>query len=132
MPEVMPVLNEARVGAALPCSDIERAKAWYKEKLGLSPSLENPGGAFYDCAGGTQFLLFPSSGASSATFTQVGFDVGDVEAEVAELKKMGVTFEEYDTPQLKTKDSIADLGDSRGAWFKDSENNLLALFEMPG
>lgn len=124
------MLSNARVGAAVPCQDFERAKAWYKEKLGLSPSEENPGGAYYDCADGTQFFLFPSSGKASGTHTQVGFTVTDVKAEVAELKKSGVKFEEYDFPGLKTdEDSIADIGDSVGAWFFDSEGNMLAVFE---
>jgi catechol 2,3-dioxygenase-like lactoylglutathione lyase family enzyme len=125
----MSVLTNARVGAAVPCSDFDRAKAWYKEKLGLSPSEENPGGAYYDCADGTQFFLFPSSGKASGTHTQVGFTVADVEAEVDELRKSGVTFEEYDFPGLKTENGIADIGDSKGSWFFDSEGNMLAVFQ---
>lgn len=123
------MLSDARVGAAIPCQDFERAKGWYKEKLGFSPSEENPGGAYYQCAEGTLFFLFPSSGKSDSSFTQVGFDVTDVEAEVADLKKAGVVFEEYDFPGLKTENSIAQIEDSRGAWFKDSEGNLLAVFQ---
>lgn len=123
------MLSDARVGAAIPCQDFERAKSWYKEKLGFSPAEENPGGAYYNCGEGTMFLLFPSSGKASGTHTQVGFDVKDVEAEVAELKKAGVTFEEYDVPGMKTENGIADIGDSKGAWFFDSEGNMLAVFE---
>lgn len=123
------MLSDARVGAALPCTDFERAKAWYKEKAGFSPSEESPEGAYYACAEGTQFFLFPSSGKASGDHTQVAFDVKDVRAEVAELKKAGVTFEEYDFPGLKTVDGVADMGDGRGAWFKDSEGNLIAIFE---
>jgi hypothetical protein len=51
----------------------------------------------------------------------------DIEADVAELKARGVVFEEYDTPQVKTVKSVATIGQSKGAWFKDSEGNLLAL-----
>ncbi len=129
------MLSDARVGAALPCQDFERAKNWYKEKLGLSPNEENPGGAYYTCADGTVFFLFPSSGKASGDHTQVGFEVKDVAAEVAELKNMGVTFEEYDFPGLKTdENSIATIeGETdRGAWFKDSEGNLIAIFERTG
>ncbi|MGH3118758.1 MAG: VOC family protein [Gaiellales bacterium] len=124
------MLTNANVQAALPCSDFERAKAWYKEKLGVSPTEEDPEGAYYTCAEGTGFFLFPSAGASSGTHTQVGFQVDDIEAEVAELKSNGLTLEEYDTPQLKTVDGIAELGGERGAWFKDSEGNLLAIGEQ--
>jgi hypothetical protein len=51
----------------------------------------------------------------------------DIEADVADLKARGVVFEEYDLPGLKTIDGVATIGESKGAWFKDSEGNLLAL-----
>lgn len=123
------MLSDARVGAALPCQDFERAKGWWKEKAGCSPTQETPEGADYACADGTTFFLFPSSGKASGDHTQIAFDVKDVLAEVAELKKAGVTFEEYDFPGFKTVDGIAEMGDGKGAWFKDSEGNLIALFE---
>ena len=123
------MLSDARVGTALPCSDFERAKAWYKEKIGFSPSEETPEGAYYVCAEGTRFFLFPSSGKASGDHIQVAFEVTDVVAEVGELKKAGVTFEEYDFPGMKTVDGIVDMGDGKGAFFKDSEGNLIAIFE---
>ena len=126
------MLTDARVGAALPCQDFERAKNWYKEKLGLSPSGEEPGGAYYRCADGTEFFLFPSMGKASGDHTQVAFDVADAAAEVEELRKSGVTFEQYDFPGLKTDENgLAEMEteEGRGAWFKDSEGNLLAIFE---
>ena len=123
------MLSDARVGAALPCQDFERAKGWWKEKAGLSPSKEDPEGAYYACGEGSEFFLFPSTGKASGDHTQIAFDVKDVLAEVAELKKSGVTFEEYDFPGFKTVDGIADMGDGKGAWFKDSEGNLIAIFE---
>jgi len=51
----------------------------------------------------------------------------DIEAEVADLKARGVVFEEYDTPEVKTLNGVATLGESKGAWFRDSEDNMLAL-----
>jgi catechol 2,3-dioxygenase-like lactoylglutathione lyase family enzyme len=119
------MLSDSPVTAALPCSDLERAKGWYQDKLGLSSSTDDPGGAQYDCADGTRFVLFPSSGASDGSFTQVGFDVEDLEAEVAELKGRGVEFEEYEF----TVNAIADMDGDKSAWFKDSEGNLIALFQ---
>ncbi len=59
------------------------------------------------------------------------FSAGGIVADVAALKKRGVVFEEYDMPGLKTVDSIAELGNLRGAWFKDSEGNILAIGEEP-
>lgn len=122
-------LSDSVVGAAVPCQDFERAKGWYKEKLGFSPTEENPGGAYFQCAEGSMFFIYPSSGRSDGSFTQLGFMVADIEAEVAELRKVGVTLEEYDFPGLKTVNGIAEIDGSRGGWFKDSEGNLLAVFE---
>jgi catechol 2,3-dioxygenase-like lactoylglutathione lyase family enzyme len=122
------MLSNARVGCALPAKDLERAKAFYKEKLDLSPVQENPGGVFYECANGTAFFLFTSSGQSRGDFTQMGFMVDDLRKEVAELKQHGLEFEQYDMPGLKTDaDGIADMDGELGAWFKDSEGNLIAI-----
>ena len=116
-----------RAGATLPAQDLERAKAFYRDKLGLSPTLEAGFGLLYELAPGTGFGVFPSSGKASGTHTQMAIDVEDVEQAVKDLQARGVQFEEYDTPTLKTVDGIADMGGSKGAWFKDSEGNLIAI-----
>ena len=122
-------LSEARVHAALPASDLERAKNFYEQKAGLTPKGETSGGLIYEGAGGTRFLLFPSFGAASGTHTQVGFLVADAEAEVAELRSRGVVFEEYDLPGFKTEGGIITDGETRSAFFKDSEGNLVGLVQ---
>jgi len=124
------MLSDARVHAALPATDLDRARRFYADKLGLTPAEESPGGLFYDGAGGTRFLVFPTQGKASGEHTQIGFLVDDVEAEVAELRSRGVVFEEYDVPGLKTVDGIADVGPTRGAWLRDSEGNLLGVVQF--
>jgi hypothetical protein len=57
--------------------------------------------------------------------------VDDVEKAVVDLRSKGVTFEEYDMPGIKTVNGIADMGDFKGAWFKDPEGNILAIGSMP-
>jgi catechol 2,3-dioxygenase-like lactoylglutathione lyase family enzyme len=121
---------EARAAAALPVQDLERAKRWYSEKLGLNPvEGDTPGGYMYELSAGTGFLLFESTGKPSGDHTQMALEVQDVEATVKDLKGRGVKFEDYDTEQLKTKDGIADFNGFKGAWFKDSEGNLIAVGE---
>ena len=117
----------ARAAATLPAQDMERAKAFYRDKLGLTPTQENPGGVMYALAAGTGFGVFPSSGKPSGTHTQLAIEVEDLEGAVKDLKAKGVKFEEYDTPGLKTVNGIADLDGSKLAWFKDSEGNLLVI-----
>jgi catechol 2,3-dioxygenase-like lactoylglutathione lyase family enzyme len=124
------MLAERPIHTALPAADLERARRFYAEKLGLTPESEVPGGLFYRCGENTQFLLFPSQGAASGTHTQAGWIVDDIEAEVADLKARGVVFEEYDTPDLNNVKSVATTGQTKAAWLKDSEGNLLVLLQL--
>lgn len=128
------MLQDAQVATRLPAHDLERARAFYRDKLGLEPSEERPGGLLYRCASG-HFALFRSAGASPGTFTQMAFEVGDLKATVAELRGRGVVFEGVDLPGLTTVDGIAEVVGhypSRGtgelaAWFRDSEGNVLGI-----
>src|SRR5881628_3739126 len=129
------MLESGRAATRLPAQDLERARRFYAEKLGLDPADERPGGLLYRCASG-EFALFTSGGASPGTFTQMGFEVEDIEAAVEELKARGVVFEEVDVPGLRTVGGIADIEGNypskgargeRGAWFRDSEGNLLGV-----
>jgi catechol 2,3-dioxygenase-like lactoylglutathione lyase family enzyme len=128
-------LKQSDASGRLPAQDLARAKAFYAEKLGLTPNEERPGGLRYRC-GNSWFSLFESSGNPSGNHTQLAWEVEDIEAVVTELRAHGVVFEEYDLPGLKTVNGIAEVSGhypSRGAvgekaaWFRDSEGNLLAI-----
>jgi len=124
------MLKIKRIGAAIPAQDMARARKFYEEKLGLKPAQEEPDGVMY-MVGETGFLLFPSMGKSSGDHTQMAIDVEDVEEAVRELKRAGVTLEEYDLPNFKTRDGMVDLPDgNKGAWFKDTEGNLIGVGTM--
>jgi hypothetical protein len=80
--------------------------------------------------------LFESAGTSPGSFTQMGWEVDDIDATVAELRAGGVVFEEVDLPGLKTVDGIAEVAGNypskggkgeRAAWFRDSEDNMLGI-----
>jgi catechol 2,3-dioxygenase-like lactoylglutathione lyase family enzyme len=128
------MLEPRSVATRLPAQDLSRARAFYADKLGLEPSEERLGGLLYRCEGG-EFALFESVGASPGTFTQMGWTVDDIEATVAELRSRGVIFEEYDLPGLTTVNGIAEIAGNypskgsgeRGAWFRDSEGNMLGI-----
>jgi predicted enzyme related to lactoylglutathione lyase len=123
------MVKQARAAAMLPAQDLERAKAFYRDKLGLTPTQERDpmGGLLYELSGGTGFAVFLSSGKSSGTHTQMALEVQDIDAAVKDLRTRGLKFEEYDSPGLKTKDGIAEIAGTKVAWFKDSEGNLIAL-----
>ena len=118
----------------LPAQDLERARAFYRDKLGLEPTEERPGGLKYQLGSG-MFVVFASSGRSSGEFTQMAFTVDDLEAVVAELKRRGVVFEEVDIPGLPTVNGITEVEGNypsvgkgeRAVWFRDSEGNLIGL-----
>jgi catechol 2,3-dioxygenase-like lactoylglutathione lyase family enzyme len=130
------MLSKGRVATRLPAQDLGRARAFYADKLGLDPVEERPGGLRYVCAAG-EFVLFESAGAASGDHTQMAWEVEDIEATIAELRSRGVVFEEYDAPGLRTVAGIAEIEGNypskgtgeRGAWFRDSEGNLLAIGE---
>ena len=124
------MLSEAKTHAALPAQDLDRARSWYADKLGLKPVEESPGGLFYEMGEGSRFLIFPSGGQPSGAHTQIAFVVADLDAEVHDLMADGVVFEEYDTPTLKTIGGISEAGPNKAAWFKDSEGNLLGLVQF--
>jgi catechol 2,3-dioxygenase-like lactoylglutathione lyase family enzyme len=134
------VLEKSRVATRIPVQDLNRARRFYSEKLGLDPSEERPGGLLYRCASG-EFALFESAGTSPGTFTQMAWDVDDIEATVAELQKRGVVFEDVDLPGLRTIDGIAEVSGNypskggkgeRAAWFRDSEGNMLGMGQAIG
>jgi catechol 2,3-dioxygenase-like lactoylglutathione lyase family enzyme len=129
------MLDKSKVATRLPAQDLERARRFYAQKLGLDPIEERPGGLKYRC-GNTYFVLFKSTGAPSGEHTQMAWEVDDIEAMVTELRRRGVVFEEYDLPGIKTINGIAEVSGNypssggigeRGAWFYDSEGNLLAV-----
>jgi catechol 2,3-dioxygenase-like lactoylglutathione lyase family enzyme len=128
------MLGNAKVATRLPAKDLDRARAFYSEKLGLEPVEQRDGGLRYVCANG-EFAIFISAGLPFGTHTQMGWEVEDIEATVRELRVRGVEFEEYDLPGLKTVDGIAAITGNypskgvgeRGAWFRDSEGNLLGI-----
>src|SRR3989442_15020139 len=126
----MESLKSATAKAALPVEDLARAKAFYKDKLGLTPSREAEGAVFYEGNDDSGLLLFPTGGRPSGQHTQMAWIVNDIAATVAELRRRAARSEEYDFPGLKTIDGIANLGYEKAAWFRDSEGNLLALGQL--
>src|SRR3712207_193815 len=102
------MLESGKVATRIPVRDLQRARSFYAEKLGLEPSEERPGGLLYRCAQG-EFALFESAGAASGDHTQMAWEVEDIEATVEMLRARGVVFEEYDFPGLRTVGGIAEV-----------------------
>jgi catechol 2,3-dioxygenase-like lactoylglutathione lyase family enzyme len=132
----MTMLKDGRVAARLPVRDLEKARAFYSDKLGLDPVEERPGGLLYRC-GGSEFALFESAGTASGTHTQMGWAVEDIEATVADLRRRGLEFDEVEMPGITVTDGIAEIPGNypskgraeRAVWFRDLDGNILGVGE---
>jgi catechol 2,3-dioxygenase-like lactoylglutathione lyase family enzyme len=129
------MLANVPVCATLPTSDLTRARRFYVEALGLAEgSISVQGGVFFAAGGGTIVRIYERPpGYTPAEYTVLGFLVEDLEEEMSELRRRGVTFEEYDLPQLKTENGVYtdQHRGAKGAWIRDPDGNILALTQLP-
>src|SRR5690242_17002549 len=113
----MYMLQNAPVCACIPVSDLDQAKKFYGETLGLKLKMaDDMGGLLYEAGMGSTLYLY-QRGPSPANHTLASFRVDDIESEVADLQAKGVKFEEYNTDQIKTENGIATWGEEKAAWF---------------
>lgn len=125
------MLSDIRLEASLPASDLARARAWYHDKLDLKPVEEDGAGNMWFETGGERWFVYESQFAGTNQATAAAWLVPDLESVAAGLRARGVVFEEYDMGEFKTEDGVLTLPDgSKGAWFKDSEGNILGLFQQ--
>ncbi|WP_225800789.1 VOC family protein [Streptomyces sp. NK15101] len=122
------MLSDSPIAAIIPVNDMDRAKQFYSETLGLSLTKESPEDTRYEC-GGTIIGLYETPYGGKAEHTLASWKVDDLDAEMSTLRSKGVTFEEYDLPGIKTVDGVVESDTMRGAWFKDSEGNILCVME---
>jgi len=118
------MLGEFKVVATIPVTDLDRAKTFYSEMLGLRMTESSPFAARFACGGGSELSLFKRA-PSKADHTVAHFEIDDIEKTVAGLRARGVTFLEYETP--KTVNFIAEIGPARGAWLQDPDGNIVGL-----
>ena len=123
------MLQNSPMYSYIPARDVARARQFYEGKLGFKPREEIAGGVVYEFGEHTACFLYPTPNAGTSKASQAFWQVDDIESEVAELKKRGVKFEEYDTPDMKTTNGIFTGGGAKAAWFKDSEGNILAVIQ---
>jgi catechol 2,3-dioxygenase-like lactoylglutathione lyase family enzyme len=129
MGDQVPTLTEFPVHTTVAASDLDRARRWYEEKLGLTPDQEDPGGVWFHFAGDTWLHVYQTGFAGTAKNTVAGITVKDIEAVMERLKSRGLVFEEYDMPGLSTVNGLATWETFKAAWFKDSEGNTFELSE---
>ncbi len=121
------MLADARATAIIPVSDRRRAIEFYTDKLGLRLLEETSQDVLLEAGGGTVVTMYESVGAGQSRHTLAGFMVDDIDAVATALRGKGVEFEEYDLPEIKTVDGIAEMEGERAAWFRDPDGNIIAV-----
>ena len=128
------MLGNFPITPSLPVTDLNRARRFYEDKLGLKPEWSHADMPFpdvmYRCGGGTMLYIYQRSTPTKADHTTCAWKVDDIEKEMRELRAKGIMFEEYDMPGLKTTNGIATWGKDKSAWFKDPDGNILSLAQM--
>jgi catechol 2,3-dioxygenase-like lactoylglutathione lyase family enzyme len=121
------VLGDYPIAPMIPATDMARARAFYADTLGMKVVSEDPETLELE-SGGVHFGVYPTR-AEAGTATVAGWIVADLDAEMRDLRHRGITFEEYDLADIQTHDGVFEVGNGRGAWFKDSEGNVLGVMQ---
>jgi catechol 2,3-dioxygenase-like lactoylglutathione lyase family enzyme len=124
-------LSDCEVEGLLAVSDLDRARRFYEQQLGLVPADVEEEAVRYPCAHRTRILIYLApDNAGKTPATLAGWDVEDLDRTMDELASRGVVFEQYDQPGLKTDErGVFDAGRFRAAWVTDPDGNTLALTE---
>jgi len=124
------LFKEARSFSSFSVNDLQRAKEFYSQTLGLDVS-ETPEGLELHTGNNTVFL-YPKPNHTPASFTVLNFHVDDIDAAVDELNGLGVTLEHYELPDIKTDErgiARGPEGPAAIAWFKDPAGNILSVLQ---
>jgi predicted enzyme related to lactoylglutathione lyase len=124
------MFKDANAFSGFSVDDLDRAKQFYGETLGLNIS-QNPAGLELELGGGGRVFVSPKPNHEPATFTVLNFAVEDVDAAVDALTAAGVRFERYDGMEQDDKGIARGGGGPTIAWFKDPAGNILSVLEEP-
>jgi predicted enzyme related to lactoylglutathione lyase len=127
------MLENSRAFASFSVDDVEKAKTFYSQILGLEVTQDNDMGGILTIHidGGIPVLVYPKPDHTPATFTILNFLVANIDEAVAELKSSGVIFNSYHTEDLKTDENNISRGNGGPniAWFTDPSGNILSVLE---
>ena len=123
------IFKDAKTFSSFSVNDLEKAKEFYGQTLGLKVS--EPGeGLELNLANGHTVFLYPKPNHTPASFTVLNFPVKDIDEAVEELTTLGVKLEKYNQPDLKTDERGIMKGPGMQiAWFKDPAGNILSVIE---
>ena len=123
------MFENAAFYAVLPASDLARARSFWHDTFGIDPvddGFEEGDAEMFD-VGGTRVLVYETQFAGTAKNTALNLVTDNLDRDMTALRTHGVTFHDYDMPGFTTVDGVADFDGDRGAWFSDSEDNIIAI-----
>lgn len=127
------MLENSKAFASFSVNDVEKAKNFYSQILGLKVTQDNTMGGMLTLHINDTLpvLLYPKPDHTPATFTVLNFPVADIDQAVAKLKSLGVAFISYDEKDLKTDENDISRGNGGPsiAWFTDPSGNILSVLE---
>lgn len=124
------MLGDHPIHPVLLATDLDAAREFYHDKLGLELLDDNENAIRLRCGAGTELVVSKSTTGTADTQTQAGWTVADLAGELAELRRRGVRIEDYDMPGLKTENGVADLGFARMSWVVDPGGNALSIMQV--
>jgi catechol-2,3-dioxygenase len=124
------MLADHPIDVMILATDLGAAREFYGDRIGLEVLIESDDFLTFSCGGDSRLVVTRSSTGTSEPQTKASWRVGDLAAEVSELRSHGVEVEEYDEPGLKTVDGIADVGFALAAWLVDPDGNSIGLLQF--
>lgn len=125
------MITSVPLTAVLPVTDLDRATTFYRDRLGLSDAGTEPtGNHLLRAGGGATIALMAAEEGAQSKHTVLSFEVTGIDDEVKDLEARGVSFLDYDEPDLRTVGHIAEMNGEKAAWFTDTEGNILCLHEL--
>ena len=124
------MLTRSHTTTILPVLEVERARRFYEQQLGLKPEGAKADGSFWmRTDDGSSIALIPRPDRQPSPYTALSFEVDNLEGEISDLEQRGVRFEDYDLPGLKTENHVFRTEDEKCAWFADTEGNILCIHQ---
>jgi catechol-2,3-dioxygenase len=124
------MLAEQPIDVMLLGTDLDVAKEFYGDRIGLEILLDTDDFVTFSCGGDSRLVITKSTSGTTEQQTKASWRVEDIAAEVADLRSRGIDVAEYDNPGLKTVDGVADVGFALAAWFVDPSGNTIGLLQF--
>ena len=123
------MFSDSKAFAGFSTNDVQAAKKFYGETLGLKVTEEEMGHLMLDLAGGSRVLIYPKENHQPATFTVLNFPVPKVDPVVDQLIAAGIKLERYEGFDQDERGIMRDQNGPAIAWFTDPAGNIIAVLQ---